>query len=78
LDLGDAGLLALGEFGELIRFKPGSRKPEVLQRTRLFEAPETWTPPVLVRGRLLVSQNELGREGNTTRIICFRAASGGK
>ena len=78
LDLGDAGMLVLGEFGEIIRFKPGARKPEVLQRLRLFEAPETWTPPVLVQGRLLVSQNERGRDGSTARVICFRSDSKGK
>jgi hypothetical protein len=75
LDLGDAGLLAFGEFGELVRFKLGRNKPEVLQRARLLDAPETWTPPVLVNGRLLVSQNERGRDGTAARVICFRSGS---
>jgi outer membrane protein assembly factor BamB len=78
VDLGEAGLLALGEFGELIRFKPGSRKADVLQRTRLFDAPETWTPPVLSNRRLFVMQNERGRDGSVARLLCFRAASDAK
>jgi outer membrane protein assembly factor BamB len=78
VDLGEAGLLVLGEFGELIRFKPGSSKAEVLQRTRLFDAPETWTPPVLANRRLLVMQNERGRDGSLPRLLCFRGASEGK
>ena len=78
VDLGEAGLLALGEFGELIWFRAGSRKPEVLQRTRLFDAPETWTTPVLANRRLLVAQNERGRDGSGPRLICFRATSEAK
>jgi outer membrane protein assembly factor BamB len=78
VDLGEAGLLALGEFGELIRFKPGNRKAEVLQRTRLFDAPETWTTPVLSNRRLLVMQNERGRDGSAPRLLCFSAAADGK
>jgi len=78
VDLGEGGLLALGEFGELIRFKAGAGKAEVLQRTRLFEAPETWATPVLANRRLLVMQNERGRDGSVPRLICFRAGSGGR
>lgn len=75
VDLGEAGLLALGEFGELVRFKAGAGKAEVLQRTRLFDAPETWATPVLANRRLLVMQNERGRDGTAPRLICFRAGS---
>jgi hypothetical protein len=33
---------------------------EVVAKTRLFYAPETWAPPVISDGRLWVTQNELG------------------
>jgi outer membrane protein assembly factor BamB len=76
VDLGEAGILVLGEFGELVRFKPGGRKAEVLQRTRLFDAPETWTLPVLANRHLLVMQNERGRDGSVARLLCFRSGTG--
>jgi outer membrane protein assembly factor BamB len=78
VDLGEAGLLALGEFGELVRFKPGTAKAEVLQRTQLIDAPETWTTPVLANRRLLVVQNERGRDGSAPRVICFFAGADGR
>ncbi len=78
VDLGEAGLLALGEFGELVRFKPGAAKAEVLQRTQLIDAPETWTTPVLANRRLLVMQNERGRDGSAPRVICFFAGADGR
>jgi outer membrane protein assembly factor BamB len=72
VDLGEHGVLALGETGELVRFKTGSGKLEVLQRERLFEAPETWSIPVLAGRRLLVMQNERSKEGSSPRLICYR------
>ena len=78
VDLGEAGLLALGEFGELVRFKPGAAKAEVLQRTRLVDAPETWTTPVLANRRLLVMQNERGRDGSGPRVMCFLSGADGR
>jgi hypothetical protein len=71
VDLGEKGVLALGEMGELLRFKPGRDKVEVLQRERLFEAPETWSIPVLAGRRLLVMQNERSRDGASPRLICY-------
>jgi outer membrane protein assembly factor BamB len=71
LDLGEQGVLALGETGELVRFRPGRNKLEVLQRQKLFEAPETWSIPVLAGRRLLVMQNERSRDGATPRLICY-------
>ncbi len=72
LDLGEAGVVALGEFGELVRFKAGGKGLEVLQRTRLFEAPETWGLPVLAGRRFLVMQNERSADGASPRLICYR------
>lgn len=72
VDLGEEGALALGEFGELLRFKVGTKGLEVLQRSKLFEAPETWGHPVLAGRRLLVMQNERSGDGAAPRLICYR------
>jgi len=71
VDLGEHGVLALGETGEVVRFKPGGDKPEIVQRQKLFEAPETWSIPVLAGRRLLVMQNERSKDGATPRLICY-------
>ncbi len=71
VDLGDRGVLALGEFGELCRIKVNAEGASVEQRVRLFDAPETWTIPVVAGRRLFVSQNERGRDGSGARIICY-------
>ncbi|MEI6713806.1 MAG: PQQ-binding-like beta-propeller repeat protein [Verrucomicrobiota bacterium] len=71
VDLGESGLLALGEFGELLRLKVDASGAKVEQRLRLFDAPETWTMPVLAGGRLFVTQNEPGRDRSPARVICF-------
>jgi outer membrane protein assembly factor BamB len=72
VNLGDEGVVALGEFGELLRFKLGEKGAGVVQRTRLFEAPETWGLPVLAERRLLVMQNERARDGASPRLVCYR------
>jgi hypothetical protein len=72
LNLGESGVLALGESGEMVLFKVGPEKAEVLQRMALFEAPETWTLPVLSKRHLLISQNEPSRDGSSARLICYR------
>lgn len=71
LDLGDQGVLALGESGELVRFSPEASAPKIQQREQLFEAAETWSIPVLAGRRLLVMQNERSREGASPRLICY-------
>jgi outer membrane protein assembly factor BamB len=71
VDLGEQGILALGETGELVRFKPGRDKMEVIQREKLFDAPETWSMPVLAGRHLLVMQNEKARDGASPRLICY-------
>lgn len=76
VDLGESGVLALGEFGELIRFQPERDKAVVVQRTQLFNAPETWTMPVLAGRRLLVMQNERDRQGAAPRLLCYRYDGG--
>ena len=71
VDLGEQGILALGETGELVRFKPGREKIEIIQREKLFDAPETWSMPVLAGRHLLVMQNERARDGASPRLICY-------
>ncbi|MEK0446028.1 MAG: hypothetical protein RLZZ399_1349 [Verrucomicrobiota bacterium] len=72
VDLGAGGLVALGEFGELVRMRIRPEGAEVLQRTRVFEAPESWTVPVIAGRRLYLSQNERGRDGSSPRVICYK------
>jgi hypothetical protein len=71
VDLGEHGVLALGESGELIRFKPTHEKAEVIQRESLFEAPETWSIPVLAGRRFLVMQNERSKGGRVPSLVCY-------
>ncbi len=72
VDLGPRGVLALGESGELARVRVSEKQCEVLQREKLFDAPETWTNPVVAAGRLWVCQNERGRDGSDSRVLCYR------
>jgi outer membrane protein assembly factor BamB len=65
------GVLCLGEFGELAWLELGPKGAKVLARTKLFEAPETWTPPALSHGLLYIQQNEPGRDGTKPRLICY-------
>ncbi len=67
----DGGVLCLGEFGDLAWLDLSSKGATVKSRAKLFNAPETWTLPALVRGRLYVSQNEQGAAGTKPRIICY-------
>jgi len=62
----DGAFLCLGEDGALMRLSLNPGGFEVLAKTRLFYAPETWAPPVISGGRLFVTQNELG-----PRLICY-------
>lgn len=70
LQTGD-GTLCLGEFGDLAWLELSPQGAKVLGKTKLFDAPETWTLPALANGRLYVSQNEPGRGGTKPRLICY-------
>jgi hypothetical protein len=70
LQTGD-GVLCLGEFGDLASLDLSAKGAKVLARTKLFNAPETWTLPAIANGRLYVSQNEPGRGGTKPRLICY-------
>jgi outer membrane protein assembly factor BamB len=56
----DGAFLCLGEDGVLMRLNLNPGGFEIVAKTRLFYAPETWAPPVVSGGRLFVTQNELG------------------
>lgn len=70
LSTGD-GVLCLGELGELAWLDITPEGVKVLDRCRLFEAPETWTLPALSHGLLYVQQNEPARDGSKPRLICY-------
>ena len=67
----DGRVLCLGEFGDLAWLDLSRESAAVKSRTKLFNAPETWTLPAISRGFLYVSQNERGAGGTTPRIICY-------
>ena len=48
-----------------------SGESKIVERCRLFDAPETWTLPALSHGLLYVQQNEPGRGGTKPRLICY-------
>ena len=65
------GVLCLGEFGELAWIEISRKGGNVIERTKLFDAPETWTPPAISHGLLYIQQNEPGRDGKRPRLICY-------
>lgn len=64
-------LFALGEDGAFAELQLSPKGPTILQKTRLFTATETWTPPVLHRGLLYIVQNNKGFDGSSRRLICY-------
>jgi len=65
------GVLCLGELGELAWLDLSRKGVKVIERCKLFDAPETWTLPALSHGLLYVQQNERGRDGTKPRLICY-------
>ncbi len=73
----DGRCLCLGEYGHLLwlDLRPGGYKE--LARTRLFNAPETWTGPVLSRGLLYINQNAKDAdEKHGPRLMCYDLRAG--
>lgn len=69
--------LCLGEDGALVELKLKPAGPEVVQRTRLFTARESWTLPTLHRGLLYVCQNTADMlSGEATRLLCYDLRGG--
>ncbi len=67
----DGYFLCLGESGHLAWLALNSKGYRERARARLFEAPETWTLPVLSRGLLYVVQNAKGASVNYPRLLCY-------
>ncbi|MEM6571257.1 MAG: PQQ-binding-like beta-propeller repeat protein [Planctomycetota bacterium] len=68
----DGAYLCLGERGHLLWLDLTPEGCKVISRTWLFAAYETWTPPVVSRGLLYVSQNtrDFLTKGKT-RLVCY-------
>ncbi|MFT6179449.1 MAG: outer membrane protein assembly factor BamB [Paracoccaceae bacterium] len=64
-------IFALGEDGSFAEVQLTPKKSVILQKTRLFYARETWTPPVIHRGLLYIAQNTKGFDGSTKKLICY-------
>lgn len=71
LQLADGTSVCLGEAGHLLRLKLSPKGCEVVERTRLFAAAETWTAPIIADGLLYVMQNRASTEGEVARLICY-------
>jgi outer membrane protein assembly factor BamB len=68
----DGRFLALGENGHLLWLDLSPQGCKVLSRARLFLARQTWSPPVLSRGLLYISQNERDyTKGAPPRLLCY-------
>ncbi len=68
----DDSYLCLGETGHLLWLDLSPKGCEILQRTWLFAAQESYTPPVLSRGLLYVTQNKRSLTGDTgPRLLCY-------
>lgn len=72
MPVGDGRVLCLGEFGGLLWVDLSPAGYKEVDRTRLFLAQDTWTPPVLSRGLLYVCQNGTDQvSGKGTRLLCY-------
>ncbi|HYF47896.1 MAG TPA: PQQ-binding-like beta-propeller repeat protein, partial [Planctomycetota bacterium] len=67
----DGAFLCLGERGDLAWLELSAKECKELSRTKLFDAPETWCPPVISRGLLYICQNHTSAEGKPSRLLCY-------
>ncbi len=73
----DGRFLLLGELGHLLWVDLTPKGYRELQRARLFDAGETWCPPVLSRGLLYISQNRPDHTtGTPPRLLCYDLRGG--
>ena len=65
--------LCLGEGGTLLWLRLTPKGPEILQRTQLFDATQTWSTPAIHRGLLYISQHYKDLRGTKTgpRLLCY-------
>jgi len=69
-------LLCLGDNGHLLWLAASPSGARVLARARLFDANESWTPPVVVGGLCFVRQTKVGRDGSGPRLLCYDLRAG--
>ena len=68
----DGDFLAITEMGDLLWLDLSPKGYRQISRTELFVAHETWTPPVLSRGLLYVTQNKRDTvHGTPPRLLCY-------
>ncbi|MCH7808127.1 MAG: PQQ-like beta-propeller repeat protein [Planctomycetes bacterium] len=68
----DGDFLILGEDGHLAWAELSPKGYKDITRTRLFNAAETWTPPVVSHGLLYVCQNSRDKKtGTPMRLLCY-------
>jgi outer membrane protein assembly factor BamB len=67
----DGAYLCLGENGDLAWLELSPKAARIKSKTKLFHAPETWSPPALSDGRLFICQNQPGSGGTKPRLICY-------
>jgi outer membrane protein assembly factor BamB len=67
----DGAVLCLGENGDLAWLDLSPKGATLKAKTKLFNAPESWSPPALCDGRLFICQNQPGSGGTKPRLICY-------
>ncbi len=67
----DGKTYALGELGSLGILDLSPEGVKEIDRTQLFIARSTWSPPVIHKGLLYISQHEPDMAGNPPRLTCY-------
>lgn len=68
----DGAFLCLGESGALLWLDLSPMGYKEVARATLFDAPETWCPPVVSRGLLYICQNTKDIDSGTPpRLLCY-------
>jgi len=68
----DGKILCLGEYGHLVIAELTPKGYRETSRAWLFAAGETWTPPVISKGLLYISQSARDAEHHTgPRLMCY-------
>jgi len=63
--------VTLGEEGHLLCYDLSPTGFKELSRAWMFQASESWTPPVLWHGLLYLCQNQKGADGTPARLLCY-------
>ncbi len=75
----DGATLCLGEWGDLLWLELSPKGVKVLARTKLFDADQSWSLPILSRGLLYICQNTPARlTREPPRLYCYDLRSAGE